>query len=447
MSKIKKVMTCEIKQVGEEKDRILRFIGSDETADRDRDIIEYSGWQLEEYKANPVFLWAHEYDTPPVGKAVKVSTDVDKRALVFDIKFPTLEELSSDVSNPSEHAKFTDTIYNLYKGGYLSATSVGFRGLEFKRRDDADAIAASPDQEWRRGTRYMKQSLLELSGVPVPSNPNALQQAKSAGITGIEEVEAVLAEIETRTEATLSLDESITKLPSPDGDPSCYDIEKAIYKIINPSSDYCCGSWIVDLYPKNYPNGQVIVCKQDKLFIYAYEYTKIDDRVEITLGVGKEIDLGYNEKTLQERRDHKTGASISAKNRALLASICEAYDGNTAKLKEFLQESMPMVPEETGTATRTAPTTSLVTQIELSPELKQTLDELKIKLDTLSEKKTDALESSREEKEPDNFDIKLDEIEFPKTEKIAAVDELDIEPEELKNMITSIIEEQIKGVG
>ncbi|NKI20347.1 hypothetical protein HFN20_03700 [Paenibacillus dendritiformis] len=48
--------------------RVLRFIGSTETEDRDQDVIRATGWQLENYKKNPVFLWAHDYTVPPIGR-------------------------------------------------------------------------------------------------------------------------------------------------------------------------------------------------------------------------------------------------------------------------------------------------------------------------------------------------------------------------------------------
>ncbi len=182
MSKKCKVFNFDIKQVGPEEDRVLRFIGSDETPDRDNDIIEVAGWKLDEYLKNPVFLWAHRYDEPPIGKAINVMTDMATKKLLFDIKFPTADEYP-----------FADTIYKLYKGGYLNATSVGFRGIKFKTRDD-ESVLEKP--EWQRGRRYMEQSLLELSAVPVPCNPNALQTVRSKGFTD-EDIDKVFFEEKT----------------------------------------------------------------------------------------------------------------------------------------------------------------------------------------------------------------------------------------------------------
>lgn len=144
----------QVKQFGQEEDRILRFIGSTEAQDRDGDIISASGWELENYKKNPVFLWAHDYSIPPIGKAIDVR--VRNKQLIFDIQFP--EEGVYPLA---------DTVYKLYKGGFLNATSVGFVG------NQKEHIA--------NGYKYIRQELLELSAVPVPSNPKALQQAKSKG--------------------------------------------------------------------------------------------------------------------------------------------------------------------------------------------------------------------------------------------------------------------------
>ncbi|MDD5016537.1 MAG: HK97 family phage prohead protease [Eubacteriales bacterium] len=158
-----------IKQLGDVSERTLRFIGSDETPDRDNDIIEVAGWNLDQYIKNPVFLWAHNYNEPPIGKAINVEKDMVTRKLVFDVKFPTADEYP-----------FADTIYKLYKGGYINATSVGFKGVKFKTRDEPE-VTAMP--EWQRGRRYIEQDLLELSAVPVPSNPNALVQVRSKGFS------------------------------------------------------------------------------------------------------------------------------------------------------------------------------------------------------------------------------------------------------------------------
>lgn len=157
---IRKTLPVEIKEIA---DRVVEFIGSTETQDRDREIILAKGWDLKNFRKNPVFLFAHRYDQPPIGKALKVK--VEDGALKFQIEFADQETYP-----------FADTIYRLYKGGFMRATSVGFVPIEWRDNDEDDEDEKSPRRI------YTKQELLELSAVPVPSNPNALVQARNEGI-------------------------------------------------------------------------------------------------------------------------------------------------------------------------------------------------------------------------------------------------------------------------
>lgn len=163
-----KTVDFKVKDIGIENKRILQFVGSTAAPDRDGDILEVNGWELDNYRKNPVLLWAHDYKMPPIGRAIKVAKQNGK--LVFDIQFP------HEGIYP-----FADTVYELYKGGFMNATSVGFIGKEWVERDD-EAVRDVP--KWQRGRRYTKHELLELSAVPVPSNPQALQLAKAKGIIG-----------------------------------------------------------------------------------------------------------------------------------------------------------------------------------------------------------------------------------------------------------------------
>lgn len=174
MSKFNKPITKTfqhpVKQV-EGKDRTLRFIASDETLDRDKETIAVEGWMVEEFQKNPVFLWAHDgYVRPPVGKVTNIVKDTINKQLAAEVYFPTIEELTSEYAASSEHARFIDTVYRMYLGGYLNAVSVGFIGHEG---------SYDPDGNWR----FTSQELLELSGCAVPANPNAIQMAKAKGLS------------------------------------------------------------------------------------------------------------------------------------------------------------------------------------------------------------------------------------------------------------------------
>jgi HK97 family phage prohead protease len=170
MELIRKDIDFEIRAVGDPEERTLEFMGSTADVDRYGDVIELAGWDLQNYQKNPVFLWAHDYKQPPVGKAVKVG--LTDQGLFFHVKFPTAEEYP-----------FADTVYKLYLGGYLRATSVGFQDLNREPITDKEGK--------QTGFRYKKQELYELSAVPIPANPNALIMAVQKGVVSAREVEQV----------------------------------------------------------------------------------------------------------------------------------------------------------------------------------------------------------------------------------------------------------------
>jgi HK97 family phage prohead protease len=131
--------------------RTIKFLISTDTIDRDGDSIDPKGWDLDNYKRSPVVLWSHDYSQPPVAKATSIEQTANGLAAVAE--FPAKGVYP-----------FADTVYELLKGGFLSASSVGFRPI-----DGAPA-------EGRKGMNYSKQELLEFSVVPVPANPEALVQ-------------------------------------------------------------------------------------------------------------------------------------------------------------------------------------------------------------------------------------------------------------------------------
>lgn len=133
-------------------DRTLEFVGSTEKWDRDDEIILASAWMLDSYRQNPVVLFAHDHFSPAIGKATSVGINKEGE-LRFKVKF----------AEPEVYG-FADTIYKLYKGGYMSAVSVGLLPLEWD-------YGKSAEEPYRVIT---KAELFELSMVAVGANPEAL---------------------------------------------------------------------------------------------------------------------------------------------------------------------------------------------------------------------------------------------------------------------------------
>jgi hypothetical protein len=132
---------------------------------------------------NPVFMWAHQYDQPPIGKVVAVSATGGQ--VIEDVEFAD-----------AEIYPFADIVYRLYLGGFLNAVSVGFIPLEWEN--------GKKDGDPRK--RYTKQEMLETSAVPVPSNPDALQQARSAKVISLKEMRMVKKSFEAVETKTLADD-------------------------------------------------------------------------------------------------------------------------------------------------------------------------------------------------------------------------------------------------
>lgn len=143
-------------------DGTISVIASTEDRDRDGDVIMAGGWDLKDFKKNPVIMWAHDYSQLPIGRAHNTRKEDGK--LISDMEFTT-----HDV-NP-----LGATVRRMFELKFLNAVSVGFKPAKFEPLD-------KDTQDLYAGIRFLKQSLLEYSAVPIPSNPNALANAKAAGI-------------------------------------------------------------------------------------------------------------------------------------------------------------------------------------------------------------------------------------------------------------------------
>lgn len=150
-----KFLTLEVvKGQKDQGDHRLTFRGSTGAIDRDGDIIVPDGAILDNYLKNPVFLWAHDWHGRlPVGKAEDVRI-VPGIGVDFDILFDSGDPFAMDVERK-------------YRGGFLNAVSIGFSPKEWTERRN--------EEGWVVGYVFTSWELLELSGVPIPANADALQ--------------------------------------------------------------------------------------------------------------------------------------------------------------------------------------------------------------------------------------------------------------------------------
>lgn len=153
---LRRQFETEVKVVGDS--RAVDFTISTAAVDRYGDTVAVDGWNLANFRKNPVVLWMHDNTMLPVGKAVNIRVE--------DGKLKARAEFT-----PAELVRYNDIVLEMIKGGFLSATSVGFIPLKYAFVDDP---------ERRFGIDFQEQELLEFSIVTVPANPEALIEGRGA---------------------------------------------------------------------------------------------------------------------------------------------------------------------------------------------------------------------------------------------------------------------------
>lgn len=143
-------------------ERSLVLTINDAGQDRHRSKIPPTGLDLKAFKANPVVLWAHDASQPPVARALATYVD-DSKAIK---RTRSVAEFAPADINP-----MAETVYRMLKEGWIRGVSIGFRTLKVE-----------PDAEDPNGYVISRAELLEYSVLPIPSNPRALKEARSAGV-------------------------------------------------------------------------------------------------------------------------------------------------------------------------------------------------------------------------------------------------------------------------
>jgi HK97 family phage major capsid protein len=143
------------------------FILSDDTPDRMGDIILAEGFDLTNFKKNPIALGFH---IPSFVVGSWKNLRVEKGALRGHL------ELAPEGTSPR-----IDEIRRLVEAGILRAVSVGFRPIESRPRKKSPTGDAL--EELMGGMIFTKSELVETSLVSIPANPNALAVAKSLDIS------------------------------------------------------------------------------------------------------------------------------------------------------------------------------------------------------------------------------------------------------------------------
>jgi hypothetical protein len=135
---------------------LLRCVISTRDRDRAGDIVEPAGLRNKaEFLCNPVVLWAHRRDMPPIGTCERLDIYPDR---------------VEAVTRFARGLAFAEDLFRLYAQGIMRGWSIGFVPRQSERLRNPD------------GLRVLAWDLLEYSAVPLPENPGALTVAVRKGL-------------------------------------------------------------------------------------------------------------------------------------------------------------------------------------------------------------------------------------------------------------------------
>ena len=152
--------------------------------------IDQDRWDLGNYSRNPVFLWAHDYGSLPLGAAEAWVEDGVLRAKV----------------TRWAQTSIAGDVRQAYDDGILNAVSVGWEDVD----EDGAPI--------KRGQTAAKHVLLDISAVPVPGDPDALVERQKRAWSALGQELIRMATTDTAEDVVVEGDGTGETLPQIDGD-------------------------------------------------------------------------------------------------------------------------------------------------------------------------------------------------------------------------------------
>jgi hypothetical protein len=140
----------------------LRFVASTEGVKRDGQDLKFTQWSFDNFRANPLCLWVHDYmgEKLPIGR-VDLQPDPKTRTIVSNITF-------------DEQDPFAMQVRSKYERGFLNAVSVGWDVVYPEGKAARDV---SPED--------VILDLLDVSAVPIPGDPSALMMRQKRALASL----------------------------------------------------------------------------------------------------------------------------------------------------------------------------------------------------------------------------------------------------------------------
>jgi hypothetical protein len=110
-------LNCDVKAV-EGDAPVMDFIASDETLDRYDEVVKIDGWELDNFRKNPVIPDCHDYSSIVKILGRSPSLEIKDGKLINRVEFC--------VENP-----LGNLAYKMARGGFIKSESVGFIPIEW----------------------------------------------------------------------------------------------------------------------------------------------------------------------------------------------------------------------------------------------------------------------------------------------------------------------------
>lgn len=121
--------------------------------DRYNTTLAPDGWDLKQFRKNPVVLWAHMRGELPIANSAREFVEGSKLKAELDWV-------------PADLNPWAGIVKRFYDEEYLHGWSVGFIPTKIE----------NPDAPISETLHFLEQELVEFSAVPVPANPGALME-------------------------------------------------------------------------------------------------------------------------------------------------------------------------------------------------------------------------------------------------------------------------------
>lgn len=155
----------------------ITFTASTAGVKRDGLDINQNLWHLDNYRANPVFLWGHDYMGArlPIGRA---EVEVADGRLTANVQFDQQDE-------------FARAVESKYRRGFLHTVSVGWDDVRLEGQ--------------------LRHDLLDISGVPVPGDPDALIERQRVALRSLQRGIDQVLDAEGNDEEAVELEAAVVE--------------------------------------------------------------------------------------------------------------------------------------------------------------------------------------------------------------------------------------------